>query len=293
MFGYVRPGTDGLTEADRERFAAVYCGLCRVLGSRYGPAARCILNYDLAFLAVLLWPRGTAEELRSGRCAVHPVKARSYFPENGALVLAADYSVILTRYQLLDKLSDPGGGKAGYRAAERVLRGASRRAGAYRPAFDASVQEGLARLRSLEAARCPSLDLPADAFASILAGAAGEAEDRDRRRVLAELLYQLGRWIYLVDAADDLREDFRTGSYNPLLYRYGLTDGTLTEEARAALAETLDCSVRRVAAAFELIDFSPWGKLIESVAYQGLYGVGNAVLSGTFHGRARPGRSEV
>ena len=54
MFGYVRPADGHLTAEDKSRFQAAYCGLCRSLGRRYGLAARMILNYDLAFLAMLL-----------------------------------------------------------------------------------------------------------------------------------------------------------------------------------------------------------------------------------------------
>ena len=64
------------------------------------------------------------------------------------------------------------------------------------------------------------MDRAADAFAALLAGAAEEEPDPVRRRVLEQLLYHLGRWIYLVDAADDLKKDVKSGSYNPLVYRY-------------------------------------------------------------------------
>ena len=67
--------------------------------------------------------------------------------------------------------------------------------------------------------------------------------------------------------------------------------GTLTAEDRAALAATLDSSVRAMAAAFELADFGPWRAIIESVVYEGLYAVGAAVLNGTFRkGRRRKQR---
>ena len=115
--------------------------------------------------------------------------------------------------------------------------------------------------------------------------------DRLRRRVLEQLLYHLGRWIYLVDAADDLKKDVKSGSYNPLVYRFHAEGGTLTAEDRAALAATLDSSVRAMAAAFELADFGPWRAIIESVVYEGLYAVGAAVLNGTFRkGRRRKQR---
>lgn len=72
----------------------------------------------------------------------------------------------------------------------------------------------------------------ADAFAALLAGAAEEEPDPVRRRVLEQLLYHLGRWIYLVDAADDLKKDVKSGSYNPLVYRFHAECGTLTAEDR-------------------------------------------------------------
>ena len=128
----------------------------------------------------------------------------------------------------------------------------------------------------------PSIDRAADAFAALLAGASEEEADPVRRRVLRQLLYHLGRWIYLVDAADDLKKDVKSGSYNPLVYRFHAEGGTLTADDKAALAATLDSSVRAMAAAFELADFGPWRAIIESVLYEGLYAVGAAVLNGTF-----------
>ena len=133
--------------------------------------------------------------------------------------------------------------------------------------------------------------MAAEPFAALMADAAADLTDEKRRRILGQILYQLGRWIYLIDAADDLKKDVKSGSYNPLVYRFHAEGGTLTAEDRAALAATLDSSVRAMAAAFELADFGPWRAIIESVVYEGLYAVGAAVLNGTFRkGRRRKQR---
>ena len=142
-------------------------------------------------------------------------------------------------------------------------------------------------LAELEAERCPSLDRPADAFAVLLAGAAQGIADPVKRRVAEQLLYHLGRWVYLVDAADDLKEDLKTGSYNPLVLRFRVQDGALSEEDRQQLAGTLDGSVRAMAAAFELADFGVYAPVLRAAVYEGLYIVGAAVLNGTFHRRRR------
>ena len=183
MFGYVRPSLAKLSEEDKARFGAVYCGLCRALGERYGQAARMILNYDFTFLAVLLWPEEGAGSIHR-RCIAHPFAGRDHYPGNPALELAADESVILAWWQIQDALSDPGRGKGKYRAASLALKSAYCRAAERRPGFDRITRERLAQLGELEAARCASLDLPADAFAGILAAAAAEVPDPVKPRVL-------------------------------------------------------------------------------------------------------------
>ena len=282
MFGYVLPARARLSDAEWGRFQSIYCGLCRTLKTEYGAAAELILNYDLTFLAILL-SAPEAPAVRCRKCAAHPCRGCSAAEETEALRTAAAYSVILAWWQLRDGVADSGFFRGlRYRLAAFALRRAYRKAAARRPEFDAGTRAQLTRLDALERSGCRTLDEPADAFASLLAGAADGIGEERRRRVLREILYHLGRWIYLVDAADDLKKDLRTGSYNPLALRYALRDGKLEGEARKAFSETLDHSVRQLAAAFELWDFGCWQPVLQSTFYAGLYQVGNAVLAGTF-----------
>ena len=282
MFGYVCPPLGILPEEEQERFRAAYCGLCHTLGQRFGFRTRFILNYDFTFLAILL-SDGREPECGCARCVAHPGKKRCYQLSDPALELAADESVILAYWQLRDGVADHGFWKGlQYRFLSRLLRRAYRKAAALRPAFDASTREQLRQLSALEAERCPSMDRAADAFAALLGSAAKEVEDPVRQRVLGQLLYHLGRWIYLVDAADDLKKDARSGNYNPVALRFGLTEGTWTAESRHVFAQTLDHSVHMMATAFELWDFGCWHRLLESTLYTGLFSVGGAVLEGTF-----------
>ena len=286
MFGYVRPAAQRLTEEQQQRYEGAYCGLCHTLGRRYGLAGRMILNYDLTFLAMLL-SEGTAERCTK-RCLIHPVKGRPCACGGSAFELAADMSIILTWWQIQDGIADHGFfGGLKYRAASLLLRRAYRKARALRPAFDESTRRHLEKLSELEKENCPSLDAAADTFARLLADAAHEVAQPVKRRVLEQMLYHLGRWVYLVDAADDLKKDVKTGSYNPLPLRYALPGDTLTDTARQALAQTLDSSIRAMAAAFELWDFGDYGPVIESTVYEGLYAVGTSVLEGTFRRETR------
>lgn len=283
------PPLEQLPEEEQERFRRVYCGLCHTLGERYGLAARFILNYDFTFLALLLSAPEEAE-CRTARCPASPLRKKCFRCRDRALETAAGESVILAYWQLRDGVSDHGFFRGlKYRTASRLLARAYRRAAASLPEFDASARRQLARLGALERERCASLDAPADAFAQLLAAAAEAAENEVQRRILRQLLYHLGRWVYLVDAADDLKRDARSGNYNPLILRFRLTDGTLDTLSRKAFTSTLDHSVRLIAAAYELWDFGCWSPLLESTIYTGLFQVGKSVLDGTFRTR-RPGR---
>lgn len=282
MFGYVMPSLQALPEEEANRFRRAYCGLCHTLGQRYGTAARFILNYDFTFLAILL---SDPEEGETGnaRCPASLLRRREFTQSSAALELAADESVILAYWQLRDGAADHGrfhGLK--YRGASKLLESAYRRAAAARPDFDGKTRRQLTLLDHLEAERCPSMDQAADTFAVLLQSAAQEVRDPIRRRVLEQLFYHLGRWVYLVDAADDLKRDAISGNYNSVALRFSLSQGVWTPEARHTFASTLDHSIHMMTTAFELWDFGVWTPVLESALYTGLFQVGRAVLDGTF-----------
>lgn len=282
MFGYVRPPLQDLPQEETERFRRIYCGLCHTLGQRCGTAARFILNYDFTYLAILL-SAGREGARHTARCIAHPVHGRTYLESDAAMETAADESVILAYWQLRDGVADHDWFHSlKYRGLSDLLEPAYRRAAAARPGFDESTRRQLRLLAELEAENCDSLDGAADAFAALLSGAAQEVDEPVRRRVLEQLLYHLGRWVYLVDAADDLKKDTASGNYNPVALRFGLTDGAWTPEARREFAATLDHSIHMMTTAFELWDFGVWTPILETTLYNGLFRVGKAVLDGTF-----------
>ncbi len=285
MFGYVLPAKEKLSKEDLARFESLYCGLCHTMGREYGFFSRFFLNYDFTFLAMLL-SEPDEPDCTCCRCAAHPVKKRCAALETEALRAAAARSVVLTWWQLTDHINDSGFFAAvKYRLIRFFLHRAYKKARADAPNFDRMVACNLKALSALEQQHCASLDAAAEPFAALMAAIASDVPDERRSRVLTQLFYHMGRWIYLVDAADDLKKDNESGAYNPLLYRYGIKSGGLTQEAKAALAATLDQSIAQMAAAYELCDFGVWTSVLNAVFYAGLYAVGNGVLNETFHRR--------
>lgn len=283
MFGYVLPATDKLSEEDRARFQSLYCGLCHTMGKEYGFATRFLLNYDFTFLAMLLSP-ADEPSCEYCRCIAHPLKKRCTACKSPALSTAAARSIVLAWWQLGDHIADKRFfASLKYRFARLFLRGAYKKAKQTASAFDSTVERNLKALHSLERQRCASIDEAAEPFAALMAGIAEDIPEERQSRVLRQLFYHMGRWIYLIDAADDLKHDNESGNYNPLRYRYGIECGGLTQEARDALAATLDQSIRQMAAAYALCDYGVWTSLLDAYFYAGFYAVGNSVLNETFH----------
>lgn len=278
MFGYVRPVPGQLSQAHRDAYQSAYCGLCAAMGKRHGWLARFTLNYDFAFLAILLTAgQGEGGSCRA-RCPVHPFRKPRQCLCGSGMETAADESLILTWYKLTDDVQDHGVVTGlPYRLARWLFRRSYRRAAKARPEFDRQVRRGMERLRAMEREGSPQLDRVADAFASILAAAgAGQMPDQAGQRAMEQLLYHLGRWIYLIDAWDDLEADGKKGRYNPLEARFA---GRARQE-RGYVQTTLTHSARLAASAANLIGFGPWDPLVEHVLYTGLPVVQSAVLEG-------------
>ena len=68
---------------------------------------------------------------------------------------------------------------------------------------------------------------------------------------------------------------------------FGLDFGVLGDADRLALAETLDASIERMASAYALYDYGVWTPILDSIFYESLYGIGKAVLDGTYRRRTR------
>ena len=276
MFGYVRPVRDELKCRDFDLYRAVYCGLCRCMKERCGWTSTWFLNYDFTFLALLLLQEEPCTPCRR-RCSVNPLRKEAMCPASPALERAAAESVVLTWWQLKDKIRDEGLWKGlPARGLALVLRPSYRRAARLCPNFDRAVGERLGELDALEGEKCPSMDRTADTFARLLQAAAPSTGDPLRDRPMEELLYHLGRWIYLIDAQDDLEEDAQAARYNPVAARFG------PQGDREALERTLNHSLNRMYSAAQLLSFGRCWPVIENILYLGLPLAQRAVFEGSW-----------
>lgn len=292
MFGFIRPMKSELRVREADRFQQVYCGLCHAIRARYGRFYTLFLSYDMTFYALVTGGdrADTAPPCRR-RCDAHPLIPRPCAAPDGALERAADVSVLLTYHKFRDSLADEKGpkralawllcrlGRRGYRRARERL-----------PEADREVIAALEDLQALERDRCDSMDRAADASARMTAAVVPRTGD-DRERVLRQMFYHVGRWVYLLDAAQDVAEDLGQGSYNPVVLRYGLRTPDLTE-IREPLERTLERSLADICMAYDLLDFGRDAELVRNIIFLGMPLVTKQVLDGTYQtngGRGKHG----
>ena len=215
MFGYVKPMTAELKVRDNELYKAFYCGLCRAMGAHVCRTSRFTLSYDIVFLAIVRAAvSGESVTVKNKRCAVHPIKKRPVAYCERALPYSARASAILTYRKAADDVSDEKGFKRLIRRMALPFAARLRRKAALEE-LDAEIGAYLEKLSALEdGSHGP--DECADEFGKTLAAVFSHAfGDETDGRILADLGYHVGRWIYLVDAADDLRDDRERGRFNP------------------------------------------------------------------------------
>ena len=212
MFGFVTASLEELSGEQKDRYQAVYCGICRAIRDADGQLCRLGLSYDMVFLAMLhMSLYEPAEKTGRGRCIAHPVKQRSW-TDNEYIRYAARMNVALAA----DKARDDWEDDRKYSArlmAKRFGRHEEEIASRY-PRQCAAIADGIRQLSALERAGCPNPDEPANCFGRLMAELMVVHEDRWAED-LRQLGFYLGRFIYLADAAIDYRRDVKHGKYNP------------------------------------------------------------------------------
>ena len=212
MFGLVTASLEELSEEQKNRYQAVYCGICRAIRDADGQLCRLGLSYDMVFLALLLTSLYEPEEISGqGRCIAHPAKRRPW-ADNEYIRYAARMNVALACYKARDDWDDDG--KRSAKLMAKLFGRNEAEIEAQYPRQCKAIAECIRTLSGLEKNGCANPDEPASCFGQLMAELLVYREDRWAEE-LRQTGFYLGRFIYLADAAIDYRRDVKTGKYNP------------------------------------------------------------------------------
>ena len=261
MFGYVTANIKELTKEQRDRYGAVYCGICRSIRTQSGQLSRLGLSYDMAFLALLLMSLYEPEETSGTNvCLAHPLSRRAWV-DNPCVRYAADMNVALAYYNLLDDWQDDGKRSAKVLADcyEKRMPPIEERW----PRQCAAIRTCIGRLNALEAEKCPNPDEPAGCFGQLMAELLTYKEDLWSED-LRQTGFYLGRFIYLLDAAVDFEKDCKKGKYNPFYAMDPQLDPGKWEEY-------LVLTMGRCTESFERLPLVQDKGLLDNILYSGVW----------------------
>jgi len=216
MFGYVTPLTEELKVKEHTLYKSIYCGLCRCMGKRVCGESRMTLSYDMVFLALIrLRLSGESVSFTASRCAASPFKKKPMMERNEGLDYCAAAGSLLAYHKVADDAADKKGLRKLIAVILRSMAERMRKKAAL-PELDAILTERMAELSRLEHTEGTTVDEAGDIFGQLLAAVFGWGLEGTDRRLSEELGYHVGKWIYLLDAADDYEKDKKRGEYNPL-----------------------------------------------------------------------------
>ena len=217
MFGYLTTDFPNLYVKDVVLYKAAYCGLCKSIGRTCGTKGRFLLNYDLTFLSVFIHNvLGEDFEIKKQRCILHTILKRPVAVPDAVSMRIAALNVILAYYKLSDNIIDEGKG----RLKRSFFKKAYKKAKKAEPILDKIVKKHYDALRALEKSASDSIDFVADPFGTMMKEITAELIKDKFNENIGELTYNLGKWIYLIDALDDFDKDKKSGSFNVFINAY-------------------------------------------------------------------------
>ena len=213
MFGYIQPDAPYLFKKDETLYKALYCGLCKSIGKGCGQRARTALTYDMAFMSALVHNiRHEDVEIKRAHCALHVIKKRPVAAVDDVTVMLGCINTALAYYKLLDDKAD-GDRKGVFRHLyKRGLKRATKR---HKRAVEI-IQEGMRAQSEVEKSGCDIIEMAAEPSAVMMKELSIYALGERSTAQTEALFYDIGKWVYLIDALDDYDKDVKKRRFNVL-----------------------------------------------------------------------------
>lgn len=245
-----------------------------------------MLNYDCAVLSLLLSSMSDSQpELKRERCIVSPFIKKTVIRSRESEYAAA-VNILLGHAKIKDAAADDRDPAAF--ALSGVYSRVAKLAAKNFPELTEEFSRRLKSLGRLEKGKCPDLDAVSSEFGSLLGAVFSyvpyEFIGKAEKKALWHLGYNLGRWIYIADAIDDIIKDDRKKSYNVFLQRQHGGAAALKETIREEAAFNLNYSLAEACKAYELLDIKRDKPLLDNIMYLGLAKKTEDVLKGEVNG---------
>ena len=262
MFGYVLVNKLELKIREFESYRSYYCGLCHKLKEEYGTFGRMTLNYDITFLVMLLSDLYDAEDkAKCSRCVVHPTRKHCH-RENDITGYCADMCILLSYYKCADDWNDERKLSRGLLA--KILKRKCRKVKERYPEKADFIENRLNMLTIVENSDVIHIDKAARVFGEIMAEVFVYKDDMWKDD-LYKIGFYLGKYIYLLDAYEDIEKDIKSGAYNPFKEIYKNSD------FEKQVLKLLLLMIGECTDAFERLPLVEHVEILRNILYSGVW----------------------
>lgn len=286
MFGYTVPSYLRLGPLDMKRYRRYYCEGCHQLKAGFGLRGALTVNYDMTFNTILLdGIMGEAIEFEGTTktiCVLQEPQADSEMMRK-----MAAYTLILTKWELCDDETDKPSLKT--KAINAVLRNAMDKACREFPEYDDMVGKGFGELRRLELDGCKDARMMGLRFGDGLTGALKDIAGDYSSSELDTVFRELTAAVYVMDALDDLDDDYMDGTYNPFLPESGYVNARMFVDSNAyILSGIVNETMSSLQGAYSRIRPSMQGNvsLCDNIVYFGIPESAKKVMTGNADAKA-------
>lgn len=251
-----------LKQEEYTRYQSYYCGLCHVLKKRYGRMGQFILSYDMTFLTILLsslYEKETTKEIH--RCMVHPLEKRSFLI-NEFTEYAADMTILLSYQNFLDDWEDDHN-YIKY-VSSNLLQNSYYKVKLKYERQSFAVEHYIKYLHEIESSKERNLDIASGATGHMLKEIFSIKAD-EWTKELQNLSFYLGKFIYLMDAYDDIEKDIKSGAYNPFIQSF------YQEDFDEYCKKVLMLVIAACAKAFECLPIVEDVGILRNILYSGIW----------------------
>lgn len=262
MFGYIIVNKPEMKFKEFDIYHGYYCGLCRKLKEHYKASGQITLSYDMTFVLVVLSSL-YEPETRDGmtRCAAHPLRKHPT-KINEITDYAAHMNVLLTYYKCKDDWADDR--KKKQWILQKILRHKTKFSRNFYREKWKIINDLLKTLTVEEKNNNQDLDYMSGLFGKIMAEIMLYQRD-EWEELLTRFGFYLGKFIYLMDAYEDIEDDLKHDNYNPLKQLYEKAD--FEDTCRRILTMMMaECS-----RAFEQLPLIENIEILRNILYSGIW----------------------
>ncbi len=271
MFGYVIPDKLNMFMKDYYGYRGFYCGLCKSIGRRCGQLMRIGTTYDMTFLNILAHAVLDVElEMKMGTCVLNRIQKKLIGVDDEITRKVVDISTILAHYKCVDDFKDEKSTSKKF-ADTFVIKRHYKKAKKLYDDFDKIVGKKYAELARLESENCSSPDKVAHPFAEIMVEIGELVFGDNYQEPIKNLMYNLGKWVYICDAVDDVDDDFKKKGYNVFLQNYDYKDkATFLQDKQEVLDYVLMSAYNAILDDFDKIQVKKYEGILTNIIWYGM-----------------------